>query len=155
MAEVFRVEVVRDMPASRDQVFKVISDHRGYARYPGVKAARLIKAGHREDDGRGAVRALSVDGGVTFVEEITRFEPGKRMDYLILNKWLPMRHQGAVITLEPHGRMTRVRWVSTFEVPVPLIGGLIGRKMVAQFTEGFSGMLAAMADQLESQVQAA
>lgn len=149
------MEVVRDMAATREQVFKLISDHRAYARYPGVKAARLISPGQREADGQGAVRALSVDGGVTFVEAITRFEPGKRMDYLILNKWLPMRHKGAVITLEAQGRMTRVRWVSTFEVPVPLIGGLIGRKMVAQFTQGFSGMLAAMAAQLDKQVQAA
>jgi uncharacterized protein YndB with AHSA1/START domain len=155
MAEVFRVEAVRDMAASRDQVFKLISDHRAYARYPGVKAARLIKPGQREADGLGAVRALSVEGGVTFVEEITCFEPGKRMDYLILNKWLPMRHKGAVITLETQGSTTRVRWVSTFEVPLPLIGGLIGRKMVAQFTQGFTGMLAAMAAQLDKRVQAA
>jgi uncharacterized protein YndB with AHSA1/START domain len=155
MAEVFRVEVVRDMAASRDQVFKLISDHRAYVRYPGVKAASLIKQGAREADGLGAVRALSVEGGVTFVEEITRFEPGKRMDYLILNKWLPMRHKGAVITLESHGGMTRVRWVSRFEVPLPLVGGLIGRKMVAQFTQGFTVMLAAMAAQLDKQVQAA
>lgn len=149
------MEVVRDMAATRDQVFKLISDHRAYARYPGVKAARLIKPGQREADGLGAVRALSVDGGVTFVEEITRFEPGKRMDYLILNKWLPMRHKGAVITLQTQGHMTRVRWVSTFEVPLPVVGGLIGRKMVAQFTQGFTGMLAAMADQLGKQVRAA
>lgn len=52
-------------------------------------------------------------GQLTFVEEITRFEPSKRMGYLILNKWLPpMRYHAAVVTLESHGR---VRWVSSFD----------------------------------------
>ncbi len=48
------------------------------------------------------------------------------------------------LTLVPDG--TRIRWRSTFELKIPLIGGFVKRRAARQFERGFRAVLQSLPD---------
>src|SRR4051812_26281597 len=95
-----KVERVLDAPIER--VFELLSDHAGYAKLPGVKAARLVKEGASERDGVGAEREIRVTGA-WFREVVTAFERPSRMDYRIVASRPPLEHEGGSVRLREVG----------------------------------------------------
>ena len=115
------------MQVSRERVFEVLSDHAGYARFPGVRSARLLRPGTREPNGEGALRRIHVFLP-WFEELITAFDRPRRFEYRIQRSFPGIAHQGGSVTCTPASDgtpdVTEVVWTTTFEVALPLIGGI-------------------------------
>ncbi len=136
------VRVQHTFHAPIDRVFDVISDHAGYTRLPGIKAAKVVKPGTTEHNGLGAVREISL-GVPWFREEVTVFERPRRMDYRITaSRPVKIDHEGGSMQLETVGDTTVVTWTSTFRIQVPVIGGVLtrlaARNMRTMFARGLA-----------------
>ena len=132
--------VERVLRATAEQVFDVLADHAGYTRFPGIKAAALLREGRGERNGVGAVRKVVV-AGAWFEEEITQFERPTRLGYHIVRSFPPVEHERGEIVLEPQPNGVRVIWTSVFRIKVPVIGGLLGALAVKQMSAGFAQAL--------------
>lgn len=131
-----------------EDVFDALTDHEGYASYPGVGSAKLLTPGDTERNGLGArreIRAL----GARFVEDITRFERPTRMDYLIRECSLPIRHLGGSMTFTRRGEGTEVDWKSSVEPALPVGGRVFSTLMRPLTIEGFTRFLLAAKERLE------
>ena len=108
-----RIDLTQTLAAPIDACFAILADHEGYARFRGISRAELIEFGEPDPNGLGAVRRLA-SGRLWFDEEITAYEPPRRLDYLIKGTNLPITHRGGSIHLEQLGAVTHVRWISDF-----------------------------------------
>jgi uncharacterized protein YndB with AHSA1/START domain len=135
------IRVERRLDAPPEAVFEVLADHARYNRFDGIRRAELVEPGDPDPNGLGAVRWLWL-GPLRFEEEITAFDPPRRLDYLIRQvKGLPFRHEGGNIRLEPDGPGTNAVWTSSFEIPVPVVGGAMDRVFKSQLERGFARVL--------------
>jgi uncharacterized protein YndB with AHSA1/START domain len=135
------IRVERRLGAPPDAVFEIITDHARYDRFDGVRRSELVAPGHPAPNGVGAVRRVWL-GPLRFEEEITAFEPSRRLDYRIRDvKGLPFRHEGGSIRLAPDGAGTHAVWTSVFEVPIPLVGSAIDRIFSLRLARGFGHVL--------------
>jgi uncharacterized protein YndB with AHSA1/START domain len=148
------IRVERRLDAPPDAVFETIADHARYDRFDGIRRSELVEHGEPAPNGLGAVRWIWL-GPFRFEEEITGFEPPRRLDYLIRNvRTLPFRHEGGSIRLAPDGAGTHAVWTSSFEVPVPLVGSAIDRIFSLGLERGFGRMLERSAE-LSTEISAA
>lgn len=135
------IRVERRLEAPPDAVFEVLSDHARYDRFDGVRRSELVIPGDPDPNGLGAVRQIWI-GPLRFEEEVIAFEPPRRFDYLIRDvRTLPFRHAGGSIRLEPDGAGAHAVWTSSFEIPIPLVGGVIDRIFSLRLERGFGAML--------------
>ncbi len=135
------IRVERRLHAAPEAVFEIVADHARYDRFDGVRRSELVETGDPAPNGLGAVRWVWL-GPLRFEEQITAFEPPRRIDYVIRDvKTLPFRHEGGAIRLEPDGNGTHAVWTSAFEIPVPLIGGAMDRLFARQLARGFAHVL--------------
>jgi len=135
------IRIERRLDAPPDAVFAILADHARYDRFDGIRRSVLVNPGDPDPNGLGAVRRVWV-GPLRFEEEITAFEPPRRLDYLIRDvKPFPFRHEGASIRLEPDGAGTHAVWTSSFEIPIPVIGRAMDRIFQGQLKRGFAHML--------------
>lgn len=132
-----RVEQVVD--ASRDALFAVLTDHEGYGRFPGVKKCELIQTGHTDRNGLGALRRVYLGGPTVLDEEIVAYDAPHHFEYRIVRaRPVPVKHILGRVEFEAIGpSRTRVVWVSTFEIPLPLIGKSVSKRIAVQFTRAF------------------
>ena len=135
------VRVERHLDAPPGAMFEILCDHARYDRFDGIRRSELVRAGSPDPNGLGAVRHVWL-GPFRFEEEVTRFDPPHRFDYLIREvRTLPFRHTGGSIELASQDRGTRALWTSTFEVPIPVVGGIVDRIFAARLARGFGGVL--------------
>jgi uncharacterized protein YndB with AHSA1/START domain len=135
-----RVEVEAVIPAPVDAVWRRYTDHARWNEWAGVGRSRLVRAGHDERNGVGAVRAL---GPPPFAasEEVLEFEPPRRMVYTVRRGPLPMRgHRGEVV-FEERGATTRVVWRCTFESALPGLGPLMRLAVTRVFRGALEGLV--------------
>ena len=135
-----RIDLDKTLAAPIDDVFELLSDHAGYTRFRGFTHAELVREGTGDPNGVGALRRLA-SGGLRFEEEITAFERPTRMDYVIRKVNVPLKHDGGNIHLEPAGNGTRVRWTSSFTMPIPLVGAPIAAVFAVAIRRGFVRLL--------------
>ena len=133
------IEVEETVGVARDALFAILTDHEGYGRFPGVAKSELLRAGEGERNGLGALRRVHLGGPIVLDEEIVAFDAPCTYEYLIRrSRPLPIRHRlGRVELASLDANRTKVRWVSTFEFPIPLIGKAIGKRAAAQMARGF------------------
>jgi uncharacterized protein YndB with AHSA1/START domain len=130
------IHIDRVLRATPEQIFDVLADHARYTRFPGIKAAQLLREGRDDRNGVGALRKVVV-AGAWFEEEITQFERPTRLGYHIVRSFPPVEHERGEIVLAPHPDGVRVTWTSVFRIKVPWIGGLLGAVAVKQMRAGF------------------
>ena len=132
-----RVEQVVD--ASRDALFAVLTDHEGYGRFPGVKKCELIQTGHTDRNGLGALRRVYLGGPAVLDEEIVAYDAPHHFEYRIVRaRPVPVKHTLGRVEFEAIGpSRTKVVWVSTFEIRLPVIGKSISKRAAVQFTRAF------------------
>lgn len=135
------IRLTRTLEAPIDRVFEVLADHEGYARFRNITDAKLVREGEPERNGRGAIRELAA-GPIRFREQITAFERPVRLDYLIREVNLPLRHDGGSIRFEAVDDGTRVVWTSAFTMSIPLAGAALGTLTAVALRRGFAQMLA-------------
>jgi uncharacterized protein YndB with AHSA1/START domain len=117
------IEIEGEIAATPERVWDVVADHRGWARWAGAREVVLRNEGDPAPNGLGAIRVMR-GGGLAVEEEITGFDPPKRMTYRIAGG-LPVRSYRGEIRLEPCESGTRLVWSADFSPLIPLTGGLL------------------------------
>lgn len=137
------VTVSRIIPAPRDRVFAILSDHAGYSRFPGIRKSVLHEEGADHRNGTDALREIDA-GRLWVMERITAYEQDARFDYLIIKSRPPIRHQGGSLRFADVDGGTEVVWTSTFGLAIPLLNRLLDGYLAGQLEKAFSGMLKAV-----------
>ncbi len=120
-------EIEGTVPAPRPAVWKVLTDSVGWSRWAGVKEVVLRQQGDPPPDGLGAIRVIRT-GGLAIEEEVTAFEPPKRMAYRLV-AGAPVREHQAQVRLDASESGTLITWSVRFEPWIPLTGPLVARLM--------------------------
>ncbi len=134
------INLERRLDAPPAAVFEVLTDHARYDRFDGIRRAEVIEQGDPAPNGLGAVRRIWI-GPLRFEEKMTAFEPPSGFDYLITRVNIPFRHEGGSIRLTADGDGTRAVWTSSFEIPIPVVGGLLDRIFATRLERGFGATL--------------
>ncbi|GGP33336.1 SRPBCC family protein [Streptomyces melanogenes] len=124
--ETMTVERVIDAPI--DEVFAWLTTTTHYTASPLVLRCRLARRGEGAPYGVGAVRShLWVIGW--FRERITRYEPPYATEYVVERSLPPARHELGRMELSEVADGTLVRWTTRAEIPVPLVGAFLTRRL--------------------------
>jgi carbon monoxide dehydrogenase subunit G len=115
--------LVREVQASPDVVFDVLTDHRRYADITPVRKSVLEREGEPAPNGVGAIRVLS-SIGPPLREEVIAFEPSSRFSYKLLSG-APVRDHVGTVLLEPAGAGTRVTYALRTTPTLPVVGAAV------------------------------
>jgi uncharacterized protein YndB with AHSA1/START domain len=122
-----QIELSRQIPAAPDRVWALYTDHEGWEKWAGVKEVVLRQKGDPPPNGLGAIRVIRASG-MAIEEEVTAFEPPRRMAYRLV-AGAPIRDHAGEVRFEPDGAGTRVTWTVRFRPLVPGTGWLIRRML--------------------------
>lgn len=140
------IDITETIALPIDRAFALLADHANYDRFPGITRSELLTEGTPAPNGLGAVRRVAL-GDVVLDEEITAFEPPKRLAYrVIASKPVKVEHEVGVIELSEVDAGTEIRWRSTFRIKIPVIGWFVTRRAAKQFDKGFRDVLRALPD---------
>lgn len=129
--------LVREIKASPETVFDVLTDHRRYAEMTPLRRSELEREGEPEPNGVGAIRKLTAVGP-PMREEVIAFERPARFSYKVLSG-LPVRDHVGTASLEAAGTGTRVTYAVRTTPTVPLAGGLVVmtvKRAIGQLLDG-------------------
>ena len=125
-----RASATTTVTATPEQVWAVLSDHEGMARWaPGLKVD-LVRHGEFERNGAGAQRTIRTAPLVPpMVEEVVDFEPQQRLSYRGVSG-IPFRNYLGEVELRPAGSGTAISYTVSADTPLPgvarvLAGGLL------------------------------
>jgi uncharacterized protein YndB with AHSA1/START domain len=125
MVRVHEVKVQEEVAAPLEQVWALYTDHAGWKHWAGVHEVVVRQPGEPAPNGLGAVVVLR-SHGIAVEEEITAFEPPRRLAYQLV-AGLPLRHHEAEVCFEPLEGRTRVDWRVRFSPLIPGTGNLLAR----------------------------
>ncbi|RII14830.1 Polyketide cyclase / dehydrase and lipid transport [Streptomyces sp. YIM 130001] len=109
-------------------VFDWLTTTTNYTRSPLVMRCRLAHKGAHAPYGVGAVRIhLWLIGW--FRERITHYDPPYSTEYVVERSLPPARHELGRMTFTEVDGGTHVRWTTRAEIPVPLLGPLLTRRL--------------------------
>ncbi|WP_337830963.1 SRPBCC family protein [Pseudonocardia sp. TMWB2A] len=121
-----RATSVRTVSATPDAVWSVLSDHEGMSAWaPGLKVA-VTRAGTPEPNGVGAVRKVGIGSPGPIVEEVTAFEPGRRLGYRAL-AGVPLKNYRGEVTLRPVGTGTEITYAVEADKRLPAGEALLAK----------------------------
>lgn len=137
---VIRVEREIRIAAPRGRVWEILTHHEGMpAWFPAREVVRR-RAGSPEPDGLGAVRVVRASG-LALEERITAFEPGERLEYVVV-AGAPLRHHRGQVVLGTDPRGTAVRWRVEMSPLIPGTGWILRRSTDRMLDRGLSGLRA-------------
>src|SRR5947209_15958628 len=121
------IEASATSKASRDAVWRLVADITTWSDWGDWSSTTREREGEPPPDGVGTLRRLK-RFPVTNVEEVTIFEPGRRLGYRLV-KGLPLKDYNASVTLEDDdGGGTKITWGAEFDTTwVPGISGGLAR----------------------------
>jgi uncharacterized protein YndB with AHSA1/START domain len=113
----------REVAASPEIVFDVLTDHRGYAEITPMRKVELEREGEPAPNGVGAIRVLR-SVGPPLREEVIGFERPGRFSYRMLSG-APVRDHVGTVSLEPAGAGTKVTYAVRTTPTVPVAGAAV------------------------------
>ncbi len=113
----------REVAASPEVVFDVLTDHRGYAEITPMRKVELEREGEPAPNGVGAIRVLR-SVGPPLREEVIGFERPGRFSYRLLSG-APVRDHVGTVSLEPAGAGTKVTYAVRTTPTVPVAGAAV------------------------------
>ncbi|GGX76194.1 SRPBCC family protein [Streptomyces hiroshimensis] len=120
--------VERVVNAPIDDVFAWLTTTTNYTSSPLVVRCRLTRSGETAAYGVGAVRShLWLIGW--FRERITHYDPPYATEYVVERSLPPARHELGRMTFTEVEGGTHVRWTTRAEIPVPLVGPFLTRRL--------------------------
>jgi len=134
---------VREIKASPEVVFELLTDHRGYADLTPLRRVDLEREGDPAPNGAGAIRVLHAVGP-PLREEILAFRPPSRYSYKVLSG-LPVRDHVGTVELTERGSGTEVVYAVRMNPTVPVVGGAV----VAGVRQGIKQLLRGVAAEAE------
>lgn len=111
---------VRQVKASPETVFDVLTDHRGYADITPMRKVELEREGDPAPNGVGAIRVLRLVGP-PLREEVLTYEPSHRFSYRLLTG-APVRDHVGTVELKPSDGGTTVTYAVRTMPTLPLVG---------------------------------
>ena len=118
------VSVKKDIPARRQAVWDVYTDHMSWNGWAGIGKVRLEREGRPVPNGVGCVRVISA-GGMSVHEEVLSFDAPVRMTYRVIRGGLPIKnHHGEVVFDDGPSGGTTITWRCRFESRIPGLGFL-------------------------------
>ncbi|WP_407287513.1 SRPBCC family protein [Streptomyces sp. BP-8] len=124
--ETMIVERVIDAPI--EDVFAWLTTTTNYTDSPLILRCRLSRHGESAPYGVGAVRNhLWLIGW--FRERITRYDPPYATEYVVERSLPPSRHELGRMTFTEVDGGTHVCWTTRAEIPVPLVGAFLTRRL--------------------------
>ena len=126
--------------ATVEAVFDAVSDHERFLSNARTHTT-ILRAGEPDRNGKGCLRAVRAKPLMRFVEEITAYERPSSFDYMVRECTLPLRHHGGRLTFTPEGDGTVIDWTTRFEIPVPILGGLLAAVAKRTLTRAFNDFL--------------
>ncbi|MEU7576248.1 SRPBCC family protein [Streptomyces sp. NPDC041068] len=135
--------VERTVDAPIDAVFAWLTTTTNYTSSPLVVRCRLAVRGEGAPYGVGAVRDhLWLIGW--FRERITLYDPPFATEYVVDRSLPPSRHELGRMTFTEVEGGTLVRWTTRAEIPVPLVGPFLTRRVARPvITRTFGNILEA------------
>jgi hypothetical protein len=129
--------------ASPAAIWPLLADTTTWSDWGDWSEAELLREGTPAPGGVHSVKRLK-HFPVTTVEEVTVFEPERRLGYE-LRSGMPLNNYRAEVTLTPADGGTEIRWRSQFEPKVPGTGGIY-RRALSRFMADAVKRLAAAAE---------
>ena len=119
-----------------DMVWSVLADHEGLSNWgPGISAT-LTAPGLPDTNGVGAVRRISTPLPVpAIVEEVTTFEPGRRLGYKAV-AGVPLRNYEGEVVLEEAPGGTAISYTVRADQRVPLVEKALTKVIAAGLLNG-------------------
>jgi hypothetical protein len=114
---------VREIAATPEVVFDVLTDHRGYAEITPMRRSELEREGEPAPNGVGAIRVLR-SVGPPLREEVVSYERPSRFSYKVLSG-IPVRDHVGTVLLTPEGPGTKVTYAVHTTPTLPLGGGAV------------------------------
>ncbi|HEX3172887.1 MAG TPA: SRPBCC family protein [Solirubrobacterales bacterium] len=115
--------IVREIDASPETVFDVLTDHRLYSQLTPLRKAELEREGEADVNGVGAIRKLTAVGP-PMREEVIAFERPGRFSYKVLSG-LPVRDHVGTASLAANGGGTRITYAVRTTPTIPFAGALV------------------------------
>ncbi|HEX4725769.1 MAG TPA: SRPBCC family protein [Pseudonocardiaceae bacterium] len=110
-----RGQAVRRIDRPASTVWRAVADHRGIAGWGPGMAVDMERDGEPDAAGVGAIRVIT-GPGVRIREEITAFEPERRIAYRALSG-IPLPGWAGEIELAERAGATTIRWSVTTTAP--------------------------------------
>jgi len=133
------VEASVHVQAPIDRVFDLMIDTEGCPAWlKGAKKAKLLKEGNDARYGVGAIRSIRLSG-ISFAEEIVKYDPPDSFDYKAQKCTLPMKHELGRMEFVRSGDGTDVHWIS--RARGKHIGRLLEPLMSRAMTKSFQDIL--------------
>jgi hypothetical protein len=129
--------------AAKEDVWPLIGEAGRWREWSWMTRTYLLRPGHLEPEGVGALRRFGVGpGGST--EEVVEWDPPRHLGYRAV-KGLPVRRYRADVVLESDDDGTTITWRGAFDPLVPGSGGLL-RMVLRRMTRGFAVRVARYAE---------
>ena len=112
--------LVREVAASPEIVFDLLTDHRGYSKLTPLRTAELEREGEPAPNGVGAIRVLGAIGP-PLREEVLAYEAPSRFSYTLLSG-LPVRNHVGTVELAPQGDGTKITYAVRTIPTIPVVG---------------------------------
>lgn len=131
--------LLREVTASPEVVFDVLTDHRRYAEITRLRKSTLEREGDPTPDGVGAIRVLAAVGP-PIREEVVVYERPSRFSYKVLSG-LPVRDHLGTVSLEPSDGGTKVTYALKAIPTVPFVGKVVMIGLERAVTELLNGVV--------------
>jgi Polyketide cyclase / dehydrase and lipid transport len=134
--------VTQHIAGDLNAVFDLISNHETFlGRFLGMYV-RVVTPGSPERNGLGCIREVLVGKNIRYLEEIVEWSRPTSFEYLIREASMPIRHYGSRLEfISSNGDGISITWTSHYDVPIPLVGWVIGLYMKSQYKAAFQQML--------------
>jgi carbon monoxide dehydrogenase subunit G len=135
------VKVTDRIEASADAVWGLLRDFGGIKKFsPAIESCSV------EGKGIGAVRTITMPGGLALQERLEAFDDaGRSLQYAIIGENpLPFTDYLSTIRLSEDGGATSIEWSSTFE-PKGIPAAQAGQLIEGIYTGGIAGLKSALA----------
>jgi uncharacterized protein YndB with AHSA1/START domain len=139
----------REIAASPETVFEVLTDHRRYNELTPLRKAVLEREGEPAPNGVGAIRKLSAVGPA-LREEVLAYEAPSRFSYTLLSG-LPVRDHVGTVELKGEGGRTSMVYAVKTQPTIPVVGVVV----VAAIKQGIKGLIDGVAKESERRAAAA
>ena len=113
----------REISASPETVFEVLTDHRKYSELTPLRKSELEREGDVDPNGVGAIRKLTVVGP-PMREEVIAYEAPSRFSYTVLSG-LPVRDHVGTVELTSNNGGTKMVYAVRTQPTLPVVGGVV------------------------------
>lgn len=117
----------RTVRATPQQLFDTLVDSKRLARVRGVAEVRVMREGAAGPMSAGTRRRVRLHGGLFLVEEFVALEAPHTFDYRLLEASAPLDHRSGRVSFTAADDGTHASWTSTYDLPVPVVGGVVSR----------------------------